>query len=50
VRDARHIGVHHLFVVPCLVLTFMLGPAGLLLYLVLRGSLRRKLWIDESAA
>jgi hypothetical protein len=50
VRDAQRVGLHHLFVVPCLVLTFMLGPAGLLLYLVLRGSLRKKLWIDESAA
>jgi hypothetical protein len=50
VRDAQRVGVHHLLVVPCLVLTFMLGPAGLLLYLVLRGSLRRSLWIDESAA
>jgi hypothetical protein len=49
VRDARRIGVRHLFVVPCLLLTFMLGPAGLLLYLVLRGSLRKKLWIDEGA-
>jgi hypothetical protein len=50
VRDAQRVDVHHLFVVPCLVLTFMLGPAGLLLYLLLRGSLRKKVWIDESAA
>jgi hypothetical protein len=50
VRDAQRVGLHHLLVVPCLVLTFMLGPAGLLLYLMLRGSLRKKVWIDESAA
>ena len=32
VSDARANGVHHLLVVPCLLLTFMFGPAGWLLY------------------
>jgi Domain of unknown function (DUF4281) len=36
VRDARERGIPHLFVVPALVLTFLFGPAGLLLYLVVR--------------
>ncbi|MEQ1691553.1 MAG: ABA4-like family protein [Gemmatimonas sp.] len=36
VLDAQQRRVHHLLVVPCLLLTFMLGPAGLLLYLVIR--------------
>ena len=36
VRDARRRGVPHLFVVPALVLTFLLGPAGLLVYLATR--------------
>ena len=36
VRDSQRQGIHHLLVVPCLVLTFMLGPIGLLCYLVLR--------------
>ncbi|GAB2792832.1 hypothetical protein HNQ93_003661 [Hymenobacter luteus] len=31
-RDARRRGVPHLLLVPCLLLTFMLGPVGLLLY------------------
>jgi hypothetical protein len=35
-RDARRAGVPHLMVVPCLILTFMLGPIGLLVYLALR--------------
>lgn len=35
-RDASRRGINHLFVVPCLILTFMLGPTGLLLYLVIR--------------
>jgi hypothetical protein len=32
VRDARARGIPHLLVVPCLVLTFLFGPAGWLLY------------------
>lgn len=43
VRDAQRNGVHHLAVVPCLVLTFLLGPAGLLLYLVIRAGVMRRL-------
>jgi hypothetical protein len=31
-RDAASRGVSHLLVVPCLVLTFLFGPAGWLLY------------------
>jgi hypothetical protein len=36
VRDAQERGIPHLLVVPALVLTFLVGPAGLLLYLVIR--------------
>jgi hypothetical protein len=36
VRDAQRHRVAHAFVIPCLVLTFMLGPIGLLAYLALR--------------
>jgi hypothetical protein len=35
-RDARERGIRHLFVVPCLLLTFLFGPAGWLLYLGVR--------------
>ena len=38
-RDAQAHGIRHLVVVPALVLTFLLGPAGLLLYLAIRRSL-----------
>jgi hypothetical protein len=41
VRDARRRGVPHLLVVPALVLTFLLGPAGLLSYVVIRQLARR---------
>jgi hypothetical protein len=36
VRDAQQRGIPHLLIVPALVLTFLLGPAGLLLYLATR--------------
>lgn len=36
IRDARERGVPHLLVVPALVLTFLFGPAGWLLYLAIR--------------
>lgn len=36
VRDAQRHDISHLLVVPCLLLTFMLGPIGLLSYWALR--------------
>ena len=36
VRDGLARGLHPLLVLPCLPLTFLFGPAGLLLYLLLR--------------
>jgi hypothetical protein len=42
VRDAQRIGLSHLLVLPCLVLTLMMGPVGLLLYLVLRAAIKRQ--------
>jgi hypothetical protein len=41
-RDSQHRGIRHLIVVPILVLTFLLGPAGLLAYLALRTFLPNK--------
>lgn len=35
-RDAAPRGVPHLLVIPCLALTFLAGPTGALLYLLLR--------------
>ena len=35
-RDARERGISHVFVVPCLILTFLFGPAGWLFYLGVR--------------
>lgn len=36
VHDSRERGIPHLLVVPCLALTFMFGPAGWLLYQLIR--------------
>ncbi|UYZ63531.1 ABA4-like family protein [Hymenobacter weizhouensis] len=35
-HDARRRGLPHLLLVPCLVLTFLFGPLGLLLYALVR--------------
>ena len=42
VRDAQRRGIPHLLIVPALVLTFLLGPGGLLLYLAIRSFLPNK--------
>ena len=36
VRDAQERGISHWFVIPCLILTFLLGPIGFLLYHILQ--------------
>lgn len=36
VKDAQAKNISHWFVIPCLILTFLLGPIGFLLYSILR--------------
>lgn len=36
VSDGQQEGIHHLLLIPCLALTLMAGPAGLVLYLLLK--------------
>jgi len=43
VRDARDRGIPHRFVLPCLALTFLFGPAGWMLYMTLRNFSERRL-------
>jgi len=52
VRDAQRRGIPHLLVVPALILTFLLGPCGLLLYLAVRSfaSGKRALGSESTAA
>jgi hypothetical protein len=42
VRDSIRLKIHPILVAPCLILTFIAGPMGLLFYFILRVSLRRK--------
>lgn len=46
VRDAQRLEVPHLLVVPCLVLTFVVGPLGLFTYFIVRAAVVRK-WPGE---
>ena len=45
VRDAQTNGISHLLVIPCLILTFLFGPVGLLAYFAIRFSKTRSLEI-----
>ena len=47
VRDAARRGVPHLLVIPCLIMTFLFGPIGLLAYWLVR-SFRTGLAIMET--
>ena len=47
-RDAQRRGIHFLAVLPCLFLTFMFGPIGLLLYLAIRAAWKRRISVDEA--
>ena len=43
-RDSQTRGVRHWLTIPCLLLTFMAGPLGLLLYLIIRTATRKGGW------
>jgi hypothetical protein len=46
VKDSQIQGISHWFVIPCLVLTFLFGPAGFLLYGILRFFLSKEVKND----
>jgi hypothetical protein len=49
-RDAAARGVRHLLMIPCLVLTFLFGPIGLLAYFAVRALGSRRLEPSTHAA
>ena len=49
-RDALRRGVHHAWVVPCLLLMYFLGIVGLILYFAIRLGLRREWSLEEKTA
>jgi len=50
VRDARRQGINHWLITPFLFATLMAGPAGLMLYLLLRLAMTRRVTLLETAA
>ncbi|WP_260741352.1 ABA4-like family protein [Tunturiibacter lichenicola] len=50
VRDAQRIGIAHYLVAPCLVLTFLFGPAGWLLYVMIKSVALRTIGIEGDDA
>jgi Domain of unknown function (DUF4281) len=46
-KNSLKYGISHWLVVPCLLLTFMFGPIGLLLYLVIRSFTGKKYFADN---
>ena len=47
-RDAQRRGISHLWVVPCLLATLLVGPVGLLLYVLVRFFSKRVIEYDEN--
>jgi hypothetical protein len=45
VRDSQRLEIPHLVVVPCLIMTFMLGPIGLLFYIAIRSAKTRSVTV-----
>ena len=43
-RDAQRVGLNHFILIPCLLLTLLIGPIGLLAYLIARGMAGRGGW------
>ena len=48
VRDSLRLSIPHWFVFPCLVLTLLAGPVGLMLYVILRFVVRKKIEFHEN--
>lgn len=48
IRDSHRHGIPHLVMVPCLLMTFILGPIGLLFYFAIRTAKTRSLAIDAA--
>ena len=48
IRDSQRLGIPHLLVIPSLVMTFMLGPIGLLFYFAIRSAKTRALKLEEA--
>jgi Domain of unknown function (DUF4281) len=50
VRDSQRLGIAYYLVVPCLILTFLFGPAGWLLYFLVRSVATRSIGVNDAYA
>ena len=48
IRDSQRHGIPHLVMIPCLLMTFMLGPIGLLFYFAIRTAKTRALTVAQA--
>ena len=48
IRDSQRLGIPHLLMIPSLVMTFMLGPIGLLFYFAIRSAKTRALKLEDA--
>jgi hypothetical protein len=47
VREAQRLGLNHWLVIPCLALTFLFGPLGLLLYFLIRWAAKKQTLVEN---
>ena len=45
-RQAQRLGISHFLIIPCLLLTFLFGPIGLLIFWAIRSVVKRQLFLD----
>jgi heme A synthase len=46
-KNSIKYGISHRFIIPCLLFTFIMGPAGLLLYLIIRFIKTKQYFVDN---
>jgi hypothetical protein len=46
-KNSLRYGISHWIVIPCLLLTFMLGPVGLLVYIIIRAIVARRYFAEN---
>jgi hypothetical protein len=45
-REARRLGMSQFLVIPCLLLTFLFGPVGFLVFWTIRSAVERRLFLE----
>jgi Domain of unknown function (DUF4281) len=45
-RQAQRLGISHFVVIPCLLLTFLFGPVGFVVFWTIRSAVERRLFLE----